>query len=309
MLSEAQERRAFSMLRNRWPVPREYMLYRLREHTHEDIPYRWFELLVEAEETRAVDLILEELLVHGGIPEYREDLTAVLGLIEGSRDPGRIGKIVRLLSFESVSRERLGLLEEWLATSSLAGPVGEAVEARKAGRRVLVPRDQDLAAFVAHGGEAGGEDLWDEWREAYHESLGWQRHADFPQGPAREAFEQELRSTMVRSARLTRDEALLRDRIEAFEEEWLMNSHTGPPSLARIHRESPRNPWMDEVRNFDLNSWYIRAAQAFDEGRSDRARRYLDVLLGIDAGYPLATALDRVLNRQERDGESNVSGR
>src|SRR4030095_6454064 len=60
LLDEDLEARAFAALKASWPLPRHYMLYCLREHPHEDIPLRWFQLFVEVDELTTADLVLEE---------------------------------------------------------------------------------------------------------------------------------------------------------------------------------------------------------------------------------------------------------
>ena len=47
MLEEDEEAKVRSILKEQWPASRNYILYKLKAHTHEDIPFRWFELLVE----------------------------------------------------------------------------------------------------------------------------------------------------------------------------------------------------------------------------------------------------------------------
>src|SRR5262249_33260929 len=68
LLDEDLELKAYHYVRFMWPLPRHYILYSLKPHTHEDIPFRWFQLLTECDEPSAVDRILEELLVHGADP-------------------------------------------------------------------------------------------------------------------------------------------------------------------------------------------------------------------------------------------------
>jgi len=97
-----------------WPLPRHYILYSLKPHTHEDIPFRWFQLLVDSDEPSAVDRILEELLVHGSHPDYREDLLALAQLLERSRDPEMEDKILQVLNSEDVPRASAEILETFL---------------------------------------------------------------------------------------------------------------------------------------------------------------------------------------------------
>src|SRR5688572_871110 len=94
LLDEDLEARAFAALKASWPLPRHYMLYNLREHPHEDIPIRWFQLFVEVDEPMTVELFLEELRAHGENPAYLEDLIALAETLQGCRDPELEDKIL-----------------------------------------------------------------------------------------------------------------------------------------------------------------------------------------------------------------------
>ena len=72
ILEEEQEERAQQMLGEIWPTPLPYILYNLKKHSHEDLPYRWFELLVATGYTRAVDRILEDWLEGSSMAEEIE---------------------------------------------------------------------------------------------------------------------------------------------------------------------------------------------------------------------------------------------
>src|SRR5262249_14491322 len=87
MLDEDLEMKAYTYLRAMWPLSRHYILYSLKPHTHEDLPFRWFQLLIDSGEPSAVDRILEELVVHGSNTEYHEDLMALVELLGQARDP------------------------------------------------------------------------------------------------------------------------------------------------------------------------------------------------------------------------------
>ena len=78
LLDENLEERAFTSLKAAWPLPRHYLLYNLRDHPHEDIPIRWFQLFAEVDEPSTVELTLEELRAHGDNPRYQEDLAALV---------------------------------------------------------------------------------------------------------------------------------------------------------------------------------------------------------------------------------------
>jgi hypothetical protein len=117
LLDEDLETRAFTALKSSWPLPRHYMLYNLQGHPHEGIPFRWFQLFVEVDELTTVELILEELRAHGESPDYREDLTALLDVLHGCRDPelevrrmGECGCVEK--APQSASRAEPGIADE-----------------------------------------------------------------------------------------------------------------------------------------------------------------------------------------------------
>jgi hypothetical protein len=114
MLDEDLEAKAYSSVRAMWPLPRPYILYSLKPHTHEDIPFRWFELLADCDEPSTVDRILEEVLVHAGDPRYREDLIALLELLGRTRDPEAEQKVLQVINSEEASRSARKMLEEYL---------------------------------------------------------------------------------------------------------------------------------------------------------------------------------------------------
>ena len=114
MLDEDLESKAYGLLQTMWPLPRHYILYSLKPHAHEDIPFRWFQLLVESDEPSAVDRILEEVLVHGGDPNFREDLFALAELLRLSRDPEIDDKIVQVLNSPETPAAAVQLIETFL---------------------------------------------------------------------------------------------------------------------------------------------------------------------------------------------------
>jgi hypothetical protein len=114
MLEEDLELKAYLLVRTMWPLARPYILANLNAHTHEDLPYRWFQLLVEMDDVHSVDLILEELLVHAEQPAFAEDLAALLPLIESSKDPNKEDKILELLNVPETSAAAAGMLQHLL---------------------------------------------------------------------------------------------------------------------------------------------------------------------------------------------------
>jgi hypothetical protein len=114
MLEEDLEARAYAHVRTMWPLPRPYIFYSLKPHTHEDIPFRWFQLLVDCDEPSAVDRVLEEVLAHGNQPDYREDLLALVELLGESRDPATEEKILQVVNSDAATREAKQILEGFL---------------------------------------------------------------------------------------------------------------------------------------------------------------------------------------------------
>ncbi len=298
MLEEDQEAIVRSILKERWPASRNYILYKLKAHTHEDLPFRWFELLVETGEPRAADRILEEVAVHGTHEQHREDLKALLGLLDRSKDPGLTGKVLNLMTEEAIPEAAQELVEEWAESSAIAADLEEALDSWNEGRAILVRGSEDFNSFASGQLDRGFDEIRADRNAAYHESLGWQRRADFPRGPMETEFEQELADTMMGGLSLNPqlDEAALRHQVESFRENWLMTPRDGVIPLVAIYLERSREkPWLEEIYWSEINSWYVKTAQAFDEGNADKARQYLDVLLGIEPDYPLAIVLDRIM--------------
>ncbi|HLH32982.1 MAG TPA: hypothetical protein VKY31_17400 [Terriglobia bacterium] len=114
MLPEDLEAKAYRMVLAMWPLPRHYILYSLKSHTHEDIPFRWFQLLIDSEEPSAVDRILEEVVVHGDDPTFREDLLALTELLGKVEDPEKEDKILQVLNSDDVPRSAASMLENSL---------------------------------------------------------------------------------------------------------------------------------------------------------------------------------------------------
>jgi hypothetical protein len=116
ILEEDLEFKAYRYARALWPLFRHYILYTLAPHAHEDLPFHWFQLLVDCDELTAVDMILEEVLMHSENPVYQEDLKALLELLQVSNDPDVEEKVVALMNTEDTPAEAKKLLEGFVAT-------------------------------------------------------------------------------------------------------------------------------------------------------------------------------------------------
>jgi hypothetical protein len=125
LLDEDLELKAYAAGRALWPQQRHYMLQELSSHEHEDLPFRWFQLLVECNELNAVDLILGEVLIHGEDTTYHEDLRSLLELLRNSGDPEVEAKIVGVINAEETPAQAKQLLENFIGAFSPAPAVRE----------------------------------------------------------------------------------------------------------------------------------------------------------------------------------------
>src|SRR2546425_5793728 len=114
VLEEDLETKAYTYVRRMWPLPRPYIFYSLKPHAHEDIPFRWFQLLIDCSEPSAVDRILEELLAHAQYHDYREDLLALVELLALARDPQTEEKLLQVLNSDEAPRGAREILERFL---------------------------------------------------------------------------------------------------------------------------------------------------------------------------------------------------
>jgi len=114
MLDEDLETRAYTALRSQWPLARGYMLHSLHSHAHEDLPFRWFQLLIEAGETTSSELIYDEMRVHGKSPNYHEDLWALASLLAHSRDPDIEEKVLGWINVPQTPEPVVPMLQEFL---------------------------------------------------------------------------------------------------------------------------------------------------------------------------------------------------
>ena len=114
MLDEDLEARAYTALRLQWPLARGYMLHSLHSHAHEDVPFRWFQLLIEADETTSSELIYDEMRVHGRSPNYHEDLWALTSLLVHSHDPDIEEKVLGWINVPQTPEPVVPMLQEFL---------------------------------------------------------------------------------------------------------------------------------------------------------------------------------------------------
>ena len=61
-----------------------------------------------------MDRILEEVLVHGDDPTYREDLLAIIELLRHSSDPEMEDKILQVLNSDGTPRPAVDMLENFI---------------------------------------------------------------------------------------------------------------------------------------------------------------------------------------------------
>lgn len=146
LLPEDLEAAAYDYVRSMWPLPRPYILYLLRPHTHEDLPFRWFQLLIESEEPSAVDRILEETIVHGDDPDFREDLIVLIDLLARAKDPETEDKIVQVINSEDTPRSAVEILLRFLKDTKIQRREGTKPEAWAALDRAYAANKKYLAA-------------------------------------------------------------------------------------------------------------------------------------------------------------------
>jgi hypothetical protein len=114
MLDEDLEARAYAALRSMWPLARPYILHSLHSHAHEDLPFRWFQLLTEVDETTTSELIYEEMRIHGKQASYVEDLWALASLLVHSRDPEIEDKVLEWINSPLIPELVVPMLQEFL---------------------------------------------------------------------------------------------------------------------------------------------------------------------------------------------------
>ncbi len=114
LLDEDLEMQACTALRSQWPLARGYMLHSLHSHAHEDLPFRWFQLLIEVDDTASSELIYEELRMHGKSPNYHEDLWALASLLVNSRDPDIEEKVLGWINIPQTPEPVLPMLQDFL---------------------------------------------------------------------------------------------------------------------------------------------------------------------------------------------------
>lgn len=154
LLDEDLETRAFTALKACWPLSRHYMIYSLRDHPHEDIPMRWFQLFVEVDEPNTVDLVLEELRAHGGNPRYQEDLATLIDQLQTCRDPETEDKILDAVNSESTNEAALPALRRFLEEYSTAGSDRTVWDRRL--RDLEMNREYRVAAALFEKGDREG---------------------------------------------------------------------------------------------------------------------------------------------------------
>jgi hypothetical protein len=162
LLEEDLEAKAFDALKAAWPSPRHYLFYNLREHPHEDIPVRWFQLFVEVDELHTVELVLEEVRAHSENPDYQEDLSAVMGVLHGSRDPELEDKIMGAINAPSTSKAVVPLLGKFLEEHGPMKTPGRTPWTRQAELLDLNQQYLAAAAFFERGEQTQAMSALDE---------------------------------------------------------------------------------------------------------------------------------------------------
>ena len=99
------------------------MLHGLHSHAHEDVPFRWFQLLIEVDEITSSELIFDELRMHGKSPNYHEDLWALTSLLVHSHDPDIEDKVLDWINAPQTPEAVIAMLQEFLKEYRRPDPV------------------------------------------------------------------------------------------------------------------------------------------------------------------------------------------
>ena len=150
-LPEDLEIQAYSGTKSMWPMPRHFILHNIAPHTHEDLSFRWFQILVECDELAAVDMILDEVLMHSDSPPYTEDLKAILELLRLSHDPEAETKLLGILNEEETSDTARALLEDFASRFTPSEPARENAWTKAATQLELNRKYQKAAKLFESG--------------------------------------------------------------------------------------------------------------------------------------------------------------
>ena len=151
LLDEDVETAAYQVLKSFWPLARNYVLYHLRGHNHEDIPVLWYQLCVEVDEPHTVDLALEELRAHGEVAEFHEDLTALVHVLACCRDPEMQDKILAAVNQPDDTGFVRTILATLLQQQTLPDPSAEPWAGRRRSR--LLTQSYRRAAALYDSGK------------------------------------------------------------------------------------------------------------------------------------------------------------
>lgn len=114
MLDEDLEMMAYASVRETWPLARPFILHSIDAHAHEDLPFRWFQLLIEVQDLTAGQRIYDELCVHGAKAVFHEDLWALTLLLAQSRDAEIEEQVLEWLNSPNTPAPVVPMLQEFL---------------------------------------------------------------------------------------------------------------------------------------------------------------------------------------------------
>jgi len=146
VLDEDLEARAYSALREVWSLARPYILHSLHLHAHEDLPFRWFQLLIESDEATASELIYEEMRAHGNQPNYHEDLWALASLMTNSRDPEIEDKVIGWINNPDTPPPVVPMLQEFLKEYRRPDPKSDSADPWAERARLRMMNEEYIAA-------------------------------------------------------------------------------------------------------------------------------------------------------------------
>jgi hypothetical protein len=159
LLDEDLEMRAFASVLETWPSARPFILHSIDSHAHEDLPFRWFQILMEAQDLKGSQLIYDELCVHGRDANYREDLWALTMLLSQSRDPEIEDQVMGWLNSAETPSAVVPMLQEFLKDfrkPQAASPNSESPDPWRERSRMLSLNEQYV----------GAAELWDSGQRA-----------------------------------------------------------------------------------------------------------------------------------------------
>ncbi len=190
LLDEDLEMRAYESVRETWPLARPFILHSIDAHAHEDLPFRWFQLLMDVQDLTASQRIYDELCVHGSNPDYHEDLWALTILLAQSRDPEIENQVLEWLNSPETPAVVVPMLQEFLKENR--GPGTGASPHERTNPWNERSRMQSLNEDYIRAAELWDSGRFDEAKAALDRIL--ERDADYPFARMLKSFSNRCRT-------------------------------------------------------------------------------------------------------------------